>query len=51
MLGQTALIERIHTAYYVLFHLLAAIIFLPWIVRSETFGSIVNADGINRVWW
>ncbi|KAI4157114.1 MAG: hypothetical protein L6R39_000777 [Caloplaca ligustica] len=37
--------------YYVLFHLTAVIVLLPWIVRSDTFGSIVNSDGISRVWW
>ncbi|KAI4128926.1 MAG: hypothetical protein LQ338_002478 [Usnochroma carphineum] len=38
-------------SYYVSFHLLGVIILLPWIVRSDTFGSIVNNYGIHRAWW
>ncbi|KAL9594196.1 MAG: hypothetical protein Q9179_005510 [Wetmoreana sp. 5 TL-2023] len=38
-------------SYYVFFHLLAAVVLMPWIVRNETFGSIVDNYGINRVWW
>ena len=38
-------------AYYVIFHLLGVVILLPWIVRSSTWGSVVDADGQSRVWW
>lgn len=37
--------------YYCLFHILGLIIFLPWIVLSDTWGPIVDADGQSRVWW
>ncbi|KAL8761368.1 MAG: hypothetical protein Q9184_002500 [Pyrenodesmia sp. 2 TL-2023] len=38
-------------SYYVLFHLLAVIVLLPWIIETDVFGSIVDSDGISRAWW
>lgn len=38
-------------SYYFFFHVSAVIILLPWIVRTDTFGSIVDSDGISRAWW
>lgn len=37
--------------YFVGFHLLGVIVFVPWIVRSGTWGPIINTDGQSRVWW
>ncbi|KAL2040761.1 hypothetical protein N7G274_006740 [Stereocaulon virgatum] len=38
-------------SYYVLFHLFGVVILLPWIVRTDTWGSIVESDGQSRIWW
>lgn len=38
-------------AYYTLFHLLGVVILLPWIKRTDTWGSIVSSFGTNKVWW
>lgn len=38
-------------SYFIGFHLLGVVILVPWIVRSGTFGAIVDADGQSRVWW
>ncbi|KAL9071025.1 MAG: hypothetical protein Q9161_004525 [Pseudevernia consocians] len=38
-------------SYYVIFHLLGVIVLLPWIVRSSTWGPIVDGDDQSRVWW
>ena len=38
-------------AYYFCFHLFGAIILIPWIVRTDTWGTIVESDGIGRPWW
>lgn len=38
-------------AYYLTFHLLGVVILLPWIVRSSTWGPVVDGDGQSRVWW
>lgn len=38
-------------SYYVGFHLLGIVVLLPWIVQSDHWGSIVDADGQSRVWW
>ncbi|KAL8973029.1 MAG: hypothetical protein Q9183_000197 [Haloplaca sp. 2 TL-2023] len=38
-------------SYYILTHVLAAIVLLPWIVRNDTFGSVVDSAGITRAWW
>lgn len=38
-------------AYYFLFHLFGVVILLPWIVRSSTWGPVVDGDGQSRVWW
>lgn len=37
--------------YYILFHLLALVCLLPWIVLSRTWGPIVDSSGISRAWW
>ncbi|KAL8991172.1 MAG: hypothetical protein Q9177_000347 [Variospora cf. flavescens] len=37
--------------YYVVYHVLAPTVLMPWIVETDSFGSIVESDGINRVWW
>lgn len=37
--------------YYFMFHLLGVIIFLPWINRTATWGSVVISDGVNKSWW
>lgn len=38
-------------SYFVGFHLLGAVVLIPWIVRSGTWGPVVDSDGQNRVWW
>ena len=38
-------------SYFIGFHTLGIIVFTPWIVRSGTWGPIVNADGVSRGWW
>ncbi|KAL8858629.1 MAG: hypothetical protein Q9178_004923 [Gyalolechia marmorata] len=38
-------------SYYVLFHILASVVLMPWIVETDTFGRVVDSAGINRVWW
>ncbi|KAK4992170.1 low affinity potassium transporter [Elasticomyces elasticus] len=37
--------------YFVGFHLLGIITLTPWIVRSGTWGPIVDASGVSRAWW
>ncbi|KAL1302898.1 hypothetical protein AAFC00_003223 [Neodothiora populina] len=37
--------------YFVGFHVLGAVVFVPWIVRSSHWGPIITNDGQNRVWW
>ncbi|KAI4282939.1 MAG: hypothetical protein L6R38_002558 [Xanthoria sp. 2 TBL-2021] len=38
-------------SYYVLIHITGAITYTPWIVETDSFGSVVDSAGINRVWW
>ena len=38
-------------AYYLFFHLLGVVTLTPWIVRSQTWGSVLDSDGQSRVWW
>lgn len=40
-----------YEAYYVLFHLLGVVILVPWIIRTDTWGSIIDKDGQSRTWW
>lgn len=40
-----------HPAYYVGFLLLGIVCFVPWILLSQTYGSIPDSDGVSRVWW
>lgn len=42
---------QFHAAYYVGFHLLGVVTLLPWIVRSRTWGPVVDSDGQSRTWW
>ena len=37
--------------YYFFFHLLGVICLLPWIIRTDTWGAVVDAAGISRAWW
>lgn len=38
-------------SYFIGFHLLGVVILTPWIVRSGTWGPIIDADGQSRAWW
>ena len=38
-------------AYFLLWHLLGVVLLLPWIIRTDTWGTVVDEDGINRPWW
>ena len=40
-----------YAGYFVGWHLIGIVNFLPWIVKTEPWGSVVDSDGINRVWW
>lgn len=42
---------RFSPAYYVGFHLLGVVVLIPWIMRSKTWGPIVDSDGQSRPWW
>ena len=37
--------------YFLAFHVFGAICFVPWILHSGTYGSVVTGDGQGRVWW
>lgn len=37
--------------YFLGFHLLGVIVLVPWIVRTNGWGAIIDADGQSRVWW
>ncbi|PVH88767.1 hypothetical protein DL98DRAFT_555735 [Cadophora sp. DSE1049] len=37
--------------YYVGFHVLAWVCFLPWIMSSDKYGSILTGQHIGRPWW
>ena len=37
--------------YYIGFHIFGVIILVPWIVRSGTWGPVIDGDGQSRVWW
>ncbi|KZF20199.1 potassium transport protein TRK1/TRK2 [Xylona heveae TC161] len=37
--------------YFIGFHLLGVVCLLPWIVRSERYGAVVDAVSQNKVWW
>jgi Trk-type K+ transport system membrane component len=39
------------TAYFWFFSAIAVIGLLPWILNLDTYGRVVDAAGINRVWW
>ncbi|RKF58467.1 Low-affinity potassium transport protein [Erysiphe neolycopersici] len=38
-------------SYFFGFSLLGVICLLPWILRNESFGEVVAADGQGKVWW
>ena len=38
-------------AYFLFFHIIGVVIFVPWIVQTNEWGSVVDADGQSRVWW
>ncbi|KAF2153961.1 potassium transport protein TRK1/TRK2 [Myriangium duriaei CBS 260.36] len=38
-------------SYFVGWHLLGAIVLVPWIRLSKTYGSVVDNYSQNRVWW
>ncbi|KAF1991245.1 hypothetical protein K402DRAFT_400705 [Aulographum hederae CBS 113979] len=37
--------------YYVGLHILGIVIFLPWIITDDRYGSYVNSMGLSRGWW
>lgn len=39
------------TFYFFFWHALGVIVFTPWIILTDTWGSTVDANGINRAWW
>ncbi len=41
----------VHLAYFVFFHIFGVICLVPWIVRSGTYGPIVDEVGVTRAWW
>ncbi|KAH9224542.1 cation transport protein-domain-containing protein [Leptodontidium sp. 2 PMI_412] len=38
-------------SYYVGFHVLAWVCFLPWIMENSKYGSVVTSQHIGRPWW
>ncbi|KAH7336336.1 cation transport protein-domain-containing protein [Rhexocercosporidium sp. MPI-PUGE-AT-0058] len=44
-------LAKILIGYYVGFHVLAWVCFLPWIMNDKTFGSVVTTQHIGRPWW
>lgn len=45
------LLAKVLVAYFFLFHLFGALCLFPWILRSGTYGQVVDAVAQNRVWW
>ncbi|KAJ8610135.1 hypothetical protein MRB53_038742 [Persea americana] len=45
------LLAKILIAYYLGFHFLGLIVYVPWIVNTQPWKDIVIADGINPSWW
>jgi hypothetical protein len=37
--------------YFVGFHVLGVIVFVPWILESHKYGNVVTSIGQNRTWW
>ncbi|TIA65371.1 potassium transport protein TRK1/TRK2 [Aureobasidium pullulans] len=37
--------------YFIGFHLLGVIVFVPWILESRKYGAVVTSIGQNRTWW
>lgn len=37
--------------YFIGFHLLGVIVFVPWILESRKYGEVVTSIGQNRTWW
>ena len=45
------LLAKVLVAYFFLFHLFGALCLFPWILRSRTYGQVVDEVAQNRVWW
>ncbi|KAB8227059.1 cation transport protein-domain-containing protein [Aspergillus alliaceus] len=37
--------------YFVAFHLLGVVLFIPWIMADSKYGQMVKDMGLNRPWW
>lgn len=37
--------------YFIGFHVLGVIVFVPWITESKKYGNVVTSIGQNRTWW
>ncbi|KAI5211113.1 hypothetical protein AUEXF2481DRAFT_661062 [Aureobasidium subglaciale EXF-2481] len=37
--------------YFIGFHLLGVIVFVPWILESNKYGNVVTSIGQSRTWW
>jgi hypothetical protein len=38
-------------AFYLGFHVLGIVCFVPYILRHNKYGAIIDSDGLNRTWW
>jgi len=38
-------------AYFVVFNFLGIVCLVPWLIRSGTYGPIVDSAGVSRTWW
>lgn len=45
------LLQKIITCYFFGFYLVGLVGLLPWILKEDRWGQIVDAAGQNRVWW
>lgn len=45
------LLSKILVVYYIGFHLLALVFFLPFIFEKKNYRADINADGISPTWW
>ncbi|KAE8147235.1 cation transport protein-domain-containing protein [Aspergillus avenaceus] len=39
------------TGYFIIFHLLGILLFIPWILLDSRYGSMIKDYGVNRPWW
>lgn len=37
--------------YFIGFHVLGVIVFVPWILESRKYGNVVTSDGQSKTWW